>query len=162
MVASCTGEQAVRATASHGIRAAGWPNAVVHRDATSYRLLIRFGSEPIEQVFAKIKSILRSEAKRTLEELWALLGKAVDRFSPAECQACLRRVTAASFLTSVRHTSQASTTATVLLSVNQFLVVVHIEDTGTTEQGVARCKGLCRDRPTTQSSPHNCRPVASR
>ena len=52
-------------------------------------------------------------------------------------------------LTSVRHTSWASTTATVLLSVNQFLVVVHIEDMGTTERAVSKCKGLCRDHPTT-------------
>jgi len=38
---------------------------------------------------------------------------------------------------SVRHTSWASATATVLLYLNQLLVVAHIQDMGTTAQAVS-------------------------
>jgi len=41
---------------------------------------------PIEQVFAKVKSILRKEGRRTVEGLWSLLGWVVDRFDPDECR----------------------------------------------------------------------------
>jgi transposase len=40
---------------------------------------------PIEQVFAKLKALLRSEAARTVEALWAAVGRLPDRFTPAEC-----------------------------------------------------------------------------
>jgi transposase len=40
---------------------------------------------PIEQVFAKLKQLLRAEAPRTLEALWAAVGRLLDRFTPAEC-----------------------------------------------------------------------------
>jgi transposase len=41
---------------------------------------------PIEQVFAKLKSILRSAAARTREALWAAIGTALKAFSSHECQ----------------------------------------------------------------------------
>ncbi len=40
---------------------------------------------PIEQVFAKLKALLRSEAARTVEALWAAVGRLVARFPPGEC-----------------------------------------------------------------------------
>lgn len=40
---------------------------------------------PIEQVFAKIKAILRREGQRTVDGLWSLLGSVVDLFEPSEC-----------------------------------------------------------------------------
>lgn len=45
---------------------------------------------PIEMAFAKLKSLLRSRAIRTVDTLWNALGKLVDRFSPAECANFLR------------------------------------------------------------------------
>jgi transposase len=41
---------------------------------------------PIEQVFAKLKSIVRSAKERTMEGLWQLLGKVLDRFPASECR----------------------------------------------------------------------------
>lgn len=40
---------------------------------------------PIEMAFAKLKSILRAKALRTMDELWKAFGPAADAFSPAEC-----------------------------------------------------------------------------
>ena len=41
---------------------------------------------PIEQVFAKLKSLVRSAKQRTVEGLWSLLGQLLDRFPPTECR----------------------------------------------------------------------------
>jgi len=41
---------------------------------------------PIEQVFAKLKSLVRSAKERTIEGLWHLLGSLLDRFSAPECR----------------------------------------------------------------------------
>ena len=40
---------------------------------------------PIEQVFAKLETLLRTAAKRTVAALWHALGQALDAFTPAEC-----------------------------------------------------------------------------
>jgi transposase len=40
---------------------------------------------PIEQVFAKLKALLRKEAARTIETLWNAVGHLIQRFSPKEC-----------------------------------------------------------------------------
>jgi transposase len=40
---------------------------------------------PIEQVFAKLKALLRAAAARTTEALWAAVGHLLGRFPPAEC-----------------------------------------------------------------------------
>ena len=40
---------------------------------------------PIEQVFAKVKAILRKKAERTVEGLWSLLGLVLDEFPAEEC-----------------------------------------------------------------------------
>lgn len=41
---------------------------------------------PIEQVFAKLKALVRKAGKRTVDELWQFLGQALDAFSPEECR----------------------------------------------------------------------------
>jgi transposase len=44
---------------------------------------------PIEQVFAKLKHLLRKAAERTLEATWKRIGALLDCFLPDECQAYL-------------------------------------------------------------------------
>jgi len=41
---------------------------------------------PIEQVFAKLKALLRKAAARTRDALWDTIGHLLDAFSPAECR----------------------------------------------------------------------------
>ena len=41
---------------------------------------------PIEQVFAKLKALLRQAAARTREALWTTIGQLLDAFSPADCR----------------------------------------------------------------------------
>ena len=41
---------------------------------------------PIEQAFAKLKWLVRSAKERTVDGLWTLLGKLLDRFTPTECR----------------------------------------------------------------------------
>ncbi len=40
---------------------------------------------PIENAFAKLKSLLRKAAARTIDELWDAIRDALPAFSPAEC-----------------------------------------------------------------------------
>src|SRR5260370_6479453 len=40
---------------------------------------------PIEQVFAKLKALLRTAAARTVSALWDTIGTSLEAFSPAEC-----------------------------------------------------------------------------
>ena len=40
---------------------------------------------PIEQVFAKLKTLLRKAAKRTIQALWDHIGSLIDAFPPEEC-----------------------------------------------------------------------------
>jgi transposase len=40
---------------------------------------------PIEQVFSKIKTLMRKAAERTINALWKRLGKLLDTISPQEC-----------------------------------------------------------------------------
>lgn len=44
---------------------------------------------PIENAFAELKVLLRKAAERTVEGLWATIGRIVDLFTPAECANCL-------------------------------------------------------------------------
>jgi transposase len=41
---------------------------------------------PIEQVFAKLKHLLRKAAKRTVEETWRMIGDLIKDFPPDECR----------------------------------------------------------------------------
>ncbi len=45
---------------------------------------------PIEQVFAKLKTLLRKAAERTLEATWRRIGTLLDQFSPQECENYIR------------------------------------------------------------------------
>jgi transposase len=40
---------------------------------------------PIEQVFAKLKTLLRKADPRTIETTWQQIGALLDRFTPHEC-----------------------------------------------------------------------------
>ena len=40
---------------------------------------------PIEQVFAKLKTLLRKTAERTVDTTWKRIGTLLDAFSPQEC-----------------------------------------------------------------------------
>ena len=45
---------------------------------------------PIEQVFAKLKALLRKAAPRTREALWKTIGASLDRYSSTECKNYIR------------------------------------------------------------------------
>lgn len=40
---------------------------------------------PIENAFAKLKAMLRKAAERTVDALWAAIGRIANAFTPAEC-----------------------------------------------------------------------------
>ncbi len=40
---------------------------------------------PIENAFAKLKALLRKAAERTVQGLWAAIGRLIDLFTPQEC-----------------------------------------------------------------------------
>ncbi|SER78238.1 DDE superfamily endonuclease [Azotobacter beijerinckii] len=44
----------------------------------------------IEQVFAKLKALLRKAAARTVDTLWSTIGALLERFPPAECERYIR------------------------------------------------------------------------
>lgn len=41
---------------------------------------------PIEQAFAKLKTLLRRARNRTRDDLWACIGELMARFDPGECR----------------------------------------------------------------------------
>src|SRR5260221_2733201 len=45
---------------------------------------------PIEQVFAKLKALLRKADERSIETTWKRIGSLLDCFSPTECANYLR------------------------------------------------------------------------
>ena len=45
---------------------------------------------PIEQVFAKLKTLLRKAAERTVEATWRRIGALLQTFTPQECANYLR------------------------------------------------------------------------
>ncbi len=44
---------------------------------------------PIEQLFAKLKALLRKATARTRDALWSAIGARLDQFSPDEWANCL-------------------------------------------------------------------------
>ena len=40
---------------------------------------------PIENAFARLKALLRRAAARTVDELWTVIGRSLDAFTPTEC-----------------------------------------------------------------------------
>lgn len=71
-------------------------NAVVRkaiRDAKAHIFFLPPYSpdlNPIEQVFAKLKKLLRKAEERTKEDTWQRIGKLLDQFPPNECRNYLR------------------------------------------------------------------------
>jgi transposase len=47
---------------------------------------------PIELAFAKLKALLRKAAARSVEDLWRLIAKVLDDFTPQECSNFFRHV----------------------------------------------------------------------
>jgi transposase len=45
---------------------------------------------PIEQAFAKMKTLLRKADARTIDDTWRTIGALLDCFSPTECANYLR------------------------------------------------------------------------
>jgi transposase len=45
---------------------------------------------PIEQMFAKLKAIIRSRATKTVETLWAALGEVSQKVPPIQCAKFIR------------------------------------------------------------------------
>ena len=45
---------------------------------------------PIEQVFAKLKALLRKAEERSVQRLWDRVGKLIDLFSSVECRNYIR------------------------------------------------------------------------
>jgi transposase len=45
---------------------------------------------PIEQVFAKLKSLLRRAARRSVDTLWSAIGELMDSFTADECARYIR------------------------------------------------------------------------
>ena len=45
---------------------------------------------PIEQLFSKLKTLLRKAAARTKEALWSAIGELLDAFSEHECRNYLK------------------------------------------------------------------------
>jgi transposase len=45
---------------------------------------------PIEQVFAKLKMLLRKAAERSVKATWQRIGKLLNAFSPQECANYIR------------------------------------------------------------------------
>jgi transposase len=45
---------------------------------------------PIEQLFSKLKALLRKAAARTKEALWTAIGELLDAFPESECQNYIR------------------------------------------------------------------------
>lgn len=41
---------------------------------------------PIEQVFSKLKGLLRKHQERTVDALWHRIGNLLERFTPDECR----------------------------------------------------------------------------
>ena len=41
---------------------------------------------PMEQAFAKLKTLLRKAEERCVETVWRSIGRLLDQFSPTECQ----------------------------------------------------------------------------
>jgi len=58
------------------------------RGAGAHRLLLPPYSpdlNPIEQVFAKLKTLLRKADERSVEAVWSRIGLLLDQFSSTEC-----------------------------------------------------------------------------
>ena len=62
--------------------------AAIERVGATLRFLPPYSPDlnPIEQVFAKLKALLRHAAERTVEATWRRIGTLLDHFGPDECR----------------------------------------------------------------------------
>lgn len=62
--------------------------AAIEKVGATVRFLPPYSPDlnPIEQVFAKLKALLRRASPRDREALWKSIGKLLDRFSEDECR----------------------------------------------------------------------------
>jgi transposase len=62
--------------------------AAIEAAGAELRFLPQYSPDlnPIEQVFAKLKALLRRAAPRTRQALWKQLGDLLDCFDPDECR----------------------------------------------------------------------------
>jgi transposase len=79
-----------------------WDNLGCHKRAEARAAVEAAGAEmrflppyspdlnPIELAFAKLKALLRAAEERTIDGLWAFLGRSLDAFSPDECRNYIR------------------------------------------------------------------------
>ena len=83
----------VTAAAADGQRGTGQAGRAAIRAARAHLLFLPAYSpdlNPIEQVFAKLKHMLRNAAERTTEATWKRIGQLLDHFSPIECRNYLK------------------------------------------------------------------------
>jgi transposase len=61
--------------------------AAIQAAGAQYFLLPPYSPDlnPIEMLFAKLKTLLRQAAERTVENLWQRIGELLDQFTPQEC-----------------------------------------------------------------------------
>jgi transposase len=68
-------------------KVAGVRQAIEARGAAPlYRPPYSPDRNPIEQVFAKLKAMLRRAAARSVDALWSAIGRLLGTFTPAECR----------------------------------------------------------------------------
>ena len=62
--------------------------AVIEATGAERRFLPPYSPDfnPIENAFSKLKSFPRKAAARTVEDLWRIIGEAIDAFTQSECQ----------------------------------------------------------------------------
>ena len=58
----------------------GWPVAGLFEVVGTF-----LGGELVEQLFAKLKHLLRQAARRTSEAIYLAIGKLLDQFTAQEC-----------------------------------------------------------------------------
>ena len=65
----------------------GTPVRRLIRSAGAKLFFLRYSPDlnPIEQVFAKLKTLLRKTDPRTIEATWRNIGELLANFTPAEC-----------------------------------------------------------------------------
>ena len=66
--------------------------AAIERVGAELRFLPPYSPDlnPIEQVFAKLKTLLRRAAPRNRQTLWQRIGTLLGHFTPPECQSYIR------------------------------------------------------------------------
>jgi transposase len=72
------------------LRAAGIKLFFLPPYSPGLNALLSEGEGPIEQVFAKLKRLLRKANARTVEATWRRIGSLLDNFPPHECSNCIR------------------------------------------------------------------------